>query len=94
MSKRSEFKKDDLVMVIAGDAAGKKGRVVRVIGTRVLLDPVEEGEGGINPVKRHLKKQASKDQPEGGIITKEATIHFTNVMKLDRWLARQEKRGA
>lgn len=94
MSKRTQLKKEDLVMVISGDARGKKGRVVRLAGDRVVLDPVDEADGAINPVTKHLKKQAAKDQPEGGIVTREASIHHTNLMKLDRWLARKEKRGA
>jgi len=94
VSKRTLLKKNDLVMVLAGDASGKKARVVRLVGERVLLDPVDEGDSAINPVLRHTKKQASKDQPEGGILTKEATIHHSNLMKLDRWLARQEKKSS
>lgn len=91
MSKRTLLKKNDLVMVIAGDSRGKKARVVRVIGERALLDPVDEGDSAVNRVKRHTKKQADKNHPDGGIITKEATIHHSNLMKLDRWLARREQ---
>ena len=89
-----KLRKDDLVMVIAGAARGRKARVVKALpaNSRVLLDPVEEGEGPISPAKRHLRPKASPDHPEGGIVTREVPVHVSNVMLLDRWMARQDRR--
>jgi large subunit ribosomal protein L24 len=74
MSER--VKKDDVVVVIAGRDKGRQGRVLRVNREtdRVLVE-------GINVVKRHTKP--SPQNPEGGIIEKEMSIHISNVMILD-----------
>lgn len=63
----------DLVKVIAGDDKGKTGRVLSVDKEkqRVL---VEE----LNKVSRHVKPSAQN--PNGGIISKEAPIHISNLM--------------
>ncbi len=70
-----KIKKDDVVVVIAGDDKGKKGRVLAVFPkqNRVLVE-------GVNFVKRH-QRQTSANVP-GGIIEKEAPIHISNVMLL------------
>lgn len=69
-------KKDDMVMVITGKDKGKKGRVLAAFPkkNRVLVE-------GVNLVKKHQKP--SQAHPQGGIITKEAPIHVSNVMPLD-----------
>lgn len=66
-------KKGDMVMVIAGKDAGKKGRVLEVLlkKNRVLVEK-------INIVKKHQKP--TKELPQGGIMEKEAAIHSSNVM--------------
>jgi len=67
------IKKNDRVMVISGDEAGKRGRVLTVFpGEGRLL--VEK----LNIIKRHMKP--SKKYSQGGIIEKEAPIHRSNVM--------------
>ena len=79
-----KIKKDDMVMVIAGDEKGKKGRVLAVFPkrNRVLVE-------GVNFVKRH-QRQTSANVP-GGIIEKEAPIHISNVMLL--WNGKPTKVG-
>lgn len=69
-------KKDDTVFVISGKDKGKKGRVIVAYPreNRVLVE-------GINMVKRHTKP--SQQNPQGGIIEKEAPIHVSNVMLAD-----------
>jgi len=70
------IKKGDQVVVIAGANKGERGAVLKVIAetNRVLVE-------GVNRVKRHQKP--SQQNPEGGIIEKEAPIHRSNVMLLD-----------
>lgn len=65
--------KDDQVIVISGNDSGKHGRVLKVFPeqNRLIIE-------GVNFIKRHTK--ASQKQPQGGIITKEAPIHASNVM--------------
>jgi large subunit ribosomal protein L24 len=65
--------KNDTVEVMAGDDRGKTGRVLQVIPEkgRVLVEHV-------NMVKRHTKPRSQNQK--GGIIEKEAPIHWSNVL--------------
>jgi large subunit ribosomal protein L24 len=69
-------KKGDKVQVISGKDKGKQGVVLASYPkkNRVLVE-------GVNIVKKHSKP--SQLNPQGGIITKEASIHVSNVMPLD-----------
>jgi len=42
-------------------------------------------------IKKALRK--SQDNPKGGIITKEGSIHVSKVMKQERYEARRKKHG-
>ncbi|MCP3029575.1 50S ribosomal protein L24 [Halobacillus sp. A5] len=69
-------KKGDKVMVISGKDKGKQGTILEAYPKkdRVLVE-------GINEVKKHAKP--SQDNPQGGILTQEASIHVSNVMPID-----------
>ena len=71
----AKIKKGDTVLVIAGRDKGRSGEVIemRRDGGRVLVR-------GINMVKRHQRQTPSQ---EGGIISKEAPIHLSNVALAD-----------
>jgi large subunit ribosomal protein L24 len=79
-------KKDDMVVVLSGEDKGKIGRVLAAFPEkrRVLVE-------GINVISKALRK--SKDNPKGGIITKEGPIHISKVMKQERHEARKKKHG-
>jgi large subunit ribosomal protein L24 len=66
-----KIKKGDHVIVIAGRDKGKHGEVVEML-------PKEERAvvRGVNVVRRHQRQTASQ---EGGIISKEAPIHISNL---------------
>lgn len=68
-----ELKKDDKVKVIAGKDKGKIGKVLKVHQkkNRVLVE-------NINMIKRHSRPSAQNRQ--GGIVEREAAIHWSNVM--------------
>ena len=68
-------KREDTVVVIAGKDKGKKGKVVAVLPKqdKVVVE-------GVNQVKKNVK--ASPQNPNSGIITKEAAIDVSNVMLL------------
>ena len=70
------LKKGDKVVVVAGAHKGAKGAILKVVPetNRVIVE-------GVNRVKRHTKP--NNQNPEGGIIEKEAAIHRSNVMLLD-----------
>jgi len=71
-----KIRKDDNVIVIAGNNKGKKGKVLKVFPkeNRVIVE-------GVNIQKRHTKPNQAN--PQGGIIEKEASINASNVMVLD-----------
>jgi large subunit ribosomal protein L24 len=67
-----KIKKGDNVVVIAGKDKGKRGDVSRIVDdSHVVVN-------GINQVKKHAKPNPMKNQP-GGIVTREAPIHVSNV---------------
>ena len=71
----AKIKKGDTVVVIAGRDKGRSGEVIemRRADGRALVR-------GVNIVKRHQKQSA---QAEGGIISKEAPIHLSNIALSD-----------
>ena len=70
------IKKGDMVQVIAGDNKGKQGKVlkVEVEKQRAIVE-------GVNLVKKATKPNAQN--PQGGIVEKEAPIHISNMQVLD-----------
>jgi large subunit ribosomal protein L24 len=70
-----KIKKNDMVLVIAGNEKGKKGKVLAVYPkeNRVLVE-------GVNFIKRH-QRQTSANTPSG-IIEKEAPVNMSNVTLL------------
>jgi large subunit ribosomal protein L24 len=68
--------KNDMVKVVAGNARGKTGKVLKVFPEKERL--IVEG---INIMKRHARP--SQKNPQGGIVQREASIHVSNVMLLD-----------
>ncbi|MBK7257091.1 MAG: 50S ribosomal protein L24 [Ignavibacteriae bacterium] len=71
-----KIRKNDSVMVIAGNARGKTGKVLKVYPERERI--IVEG---VNIMKRHTRP--SQKNPQGGIVQREAPIHVSNVMLLD-----------
>jgi large subunit ribosomal protein L24 len=72
-------RKGDLVVVISGSNKGKRGKVLRVDGNRVVIEKVAM-------IKRHTKP--SQKNPQGGIVDKEGSIHVSNVALFDEKLSR------
>jgi large subunit ribosomal protein L24 len=72
----ARIRKGDTVVVISGKDKGKTGKVLRVIpeAERVVVEK-------LNMVKRHQKP--TPVQREGGIIEKEAALHWSKVMPAD-----------
>ena len=70
------IKKGDQVQVIAGDSKGQQGKVlkVEVSKQRAIVE-------GVNLCKKATKPNAQN--PQGGIIEKEAPIHISNLMLID-----------
>ena len=71
-----KIKSGDTVIVIAGDHKGSEGKVLRV--DREKNKAIVEG---INMVKKHEKPSAQN--PQGGIVEKEAPIHISNLSLME-----------
>ncbi len=71
----AKIRKGDKVVVLAGRDKGQNGEVLKVM-------PKEDRAvvQGVNLVKRHTAQTARQ---EGGIISKEATIHLSNLAIAD-----------
>lgn len=76
MQKKLHIKKGDTVFVNAGNDKGQKGRVLEIYRktNRALVE-------GVNMISKHTKPNAQN--PDGGIIKKEAPIHISNLMVMD-----------
>ena len=71
----ARIKKGDTVVIIAGRDKGRTGEVIAMRR--------EEGRAlvrGVNMVKRHQRQSTTQ---EGGIISKEAPIHLSNIALAD-----------
>ncbi len=71
----AKIKKGDTVVVLTGRDAGRSGEVIQVLPKedRALVR-------GVNLVKRH---QRQTQTAEGGIVSKEAAIHLSNIAVAD-----------
>ena len=76
MSVKLHIKKGDLVYVNAGDSKGQQGKVlkVEVSKQRAIVE-------GVNICKKATKPNAQN--PQGGIVEKEAGIHISNLQVVD-----------
>ena len=71
----AKIRKGDKVIVLAGRDKGRSGEVIEVRPSedRALVR-------GVNMVKRHQRQTA---QQEGGIISKELSVHLSNIAITD-----------
>lgn len=70
------IKKDDTVIVLAGEDKGKTGKVLNVLveKNRAIVE-------GVNIVSKSAKPSAKN--PQGGIVKMEAPIHISNLSLID-----------
>jgi len=71
-----KIKSGDTVRVMAGDHKGEEGKVVSILRekNRAIVE-------GVNMVSKHTKPSAQN--PQGGIVKKEAPIHISNLMLVE-----------
>lgn len=71
-----KIKSGDNVRVMAGDHKGEEGKVVTIFlaKNRAIVE-------GVNMISKHTKPSAQN--PQGGIVKKEASIHISNLMLLE-----------
>ena len=70
------IKKDDTVIVLAGEDKGKTSKVLKVLveKNRAIVE-------GVNIVSKSAKPSAKN--PQGGIVKMEAPIHISNLSLID-----------
>lgn len=71
-----KIKTGDTVKVIAGDHKGEEGKIVKI-----FIDKNRAIVEGVNMVSKHTKPSA--DNPQGGILQKEAALHISNLMLVE-----------
>jgi large subunit ribosomal protein L24 len=71
----AKIRKGDTVIVLTGRDKGRTGEVVEV-----RTDDGRALVRGINMVKRHQRQSANQ---EGGIISKEGSVHLSNLALAD-----------
>jgi large subunit ribosomal protein L24 len=71
-----KIKVGDTVKVIAGDHKGSEGKVLQILkdANRAIVE-------GVNLVSKHTKPSAQN--PQGGIVKKEAAIHVSNLSLIE-----------
>ena len=71
-----KIKSGDTVRVMAGDHKGEEGKVVKMFlsKNRAIVE-------GVNLISKHTKPSAQN--PQGGIMKKEAPIHISNLMLIE-----------
>lgn len=81
---KTRLKKGDVVVVIAGRSKGKIGRIMRFENDRVYVE-------GVNIIKKTLRR--TRDNPKGGIIATEGSVHISNVMIYNKKLGKGDRIG-
>lgn len=76
----------DEVIITAGKSKGHVGKVLRVIEDSVVV------EGG-NLIKKHVKANPQQPENKGGIITREAPLHVSNVAHYNPITKKADKVG-
>jgi large subunit ribosomal protein L24 len=75
VQKKLSVRKGDMVQIIGGKERGKTGKVLRVLTSesRIIVEK-------LNLIKRHTRP--SQKNPQGGVLEKEAALHYSNVLLL------------
>ncbi|VFP78638.1 50S ribosomal protein L24 [Candidatus Erwinia haradaeae] len=82
----AKIRRGDIVIVLTGKDKGKQGVVREVlVEGKVMVE-------GINLIKKHQKPIPSSNQL-GGVITKEAPIHISNVAFFNAVTGRPDRIG-
>ena len=74
--RKLKIKSGDTVRINAGDHKGAEGKVLKI-----SKDKNKAIVEGVNMIKKHMKPDAQN--PQGGIVEKEAPIHISNLSLLN-----------
>jgi large subunit ribosomal protein L24 len=75
-------KKNDVVVVTSGSQRGQRGKILQILTkkNRVLIE-------GVRLIKKTARK--TQDNPQGGIVEREGSIHISNVMLAEKYDTRR-----
>ncbi len=78
--KKFKIKSGDTVKVLAGDHKGSEGKVLQILKEkdRAIVE-------GVNMISKHTKPSA--ENPQGGIVKKEASLHISNLALIENGAA-------
>ena len=84
---QTPIRKNDNVIVTTGKDSGKRGRVLRVLPekNRLIVE-------GVNIIKRHTKANPQRNV-KGGVVSREASLHASNVQLVCPECGRQTRVG-
>ena len=94
-------RRGDEVVVIAGSAKGRRGKIKEVMTKRsaVVLEGTDDRSRDsdekrrlVKPVMNYMRK--TQQNPQGGLLWLEGPIHVSNVMKVSEFERRKAKQGA
>ena len=78
-----KLKTGDKVTVIAGANKGSEGKIIKIVGDKVIIE-------GVNIVTKHIKPK--NNNGNGEIVKTEAPIHRSNVKVIE--VAKEKKKTA
>ena len=90
--KQNRIRRDDQVQILTGEHIGRTGKVTRLIRDNDRVEVEVDGLDEDEKIKKHQKR--SNEHPNGAILKLNPTIHVSNVMKLDRWMMKLDRRNA
>ncbi|MDP7012004.1 MAG: KOW motif-containing protein [Verrucomicrobiota bacterium] len=90
--KRWRIRRDSQVQILSGEYIGRVGKVTRLIRDNDRVEVEIDGLDEEEKIKKHQKR--SNEHPNGAILKLNPTIHISNVMKLDRWNDRPNRKDA
>lgn len=79
------IRKNDTVIVTTGKSKGHVGKVLSVLGEKVVVE-------GSNMMKKHIKPNPNIQQ-QGGIVMKEGSIDLSNVAMYNPQTKKADKIG-
>ena len=89
--KQNRVRRDDQVKILAGEHRDAEGKVIRILADNNRVEVEIEGLAEDDMIVKHQKR--STEFPNGTRLRLNPTLHISNVMKLDRWNARAQKKA-
>jgi len=90
--KKYRIRRDVEVQILSGEYIGRTGKVIRLIRDTDRVEVEIDGLDEKYKIQKHQKR--SNEHPNGAILKLNPTIHISNVMHMDLWNERQNRKNA